>query len=86
MVAVQRMRLWGQGGGQQPGGVGVEVRGGQVGQAGAGLEVADGRFADGVAAMVLLQLDRRPDAVGDEGVIAPAGLDKPSLPWAARSA
>jgi hypothetical protein len=42
-------------------------------QPGARLEVADGQLAHGVAAMVGVQLDHRPDAVGDKGVIPPGG-------------
>jgi hypothetical protein len=44
-----------------------------VGQARARLEVTDGQLADGVAAMVGVQLEHRPDAVGDKGVIPPGG-------------
>ena len=42
------------------------------GQAGACLEVADRQLAHGVAAVVGVQPGGGADAVGDEGVIAPA--------------
>ena len=63
----------GQGGGQQPRAVGGELPGGQVGQARARLEVADGQLADGVAAMVGVQPGHGAGPVGDEGVVAPGG-------------
>jgi hypothetical protein len=63
----------GQVGRQQPGGVGVEAPGGQVGQAGAGLEVADGQLAYSVAAVVGVQPSGGAGPVGDEGVVAPGG-------------
>jgi len=44
-----------------------------VGQAGAGLEVADGQLADSVAAVVGVHPGHRSDAVGDQGVVAPGG-------------
>jgi hypothetical protein len=44
-----------------------------VPQPGAGLEVADAQLDRGVAAMILVQPDRRADSVGDKGVVAPAG-------------
>ena len=44
-----------------------------MGQAGACLQVADRKLADGMAAMVGVQLEHRPDAVGDERVVAPGG-------------
>jgi len=56
----------GQGSSQQPGRVGVELAGGQMGQAGACLQVADRQLAYGVAAMVGVQLEHRSDAVGDK--------------------
>jgi hypothetical protein len=37
------------------------------------LQVADGQLANGVAAVVGVQLNSRADAVGDKGVIAPGG-------------
>jgi hypothetical protein len=61
----------GQGGRQQPGAVGGEVAGGQVSQAGARLEVADGQLANGVAAVVGVQPGGGADTVGDERVVAP---------------
>jgi hypothetical protein len=62
-------QIVGQGGGQQPGRVGGEPARGQVGQPGARLQVADGQLANGVAAVVGVQLNSRADAVGDEGVL-----------------
>ena len=67
----------GEGGDDQPGRVGQEAARGAVAQPGAVLEVADGQLADGVAAVVGVQLDRAGLAVGDEGVLGgwcPMGL------------
>jgi hypothetical protein len=74
-------QIVGQGGGQQPGRVGGEPARGQVGQPGARLQVADGQLANGVAAVVGVQLNSRADAVGDEGVIAPGGKQLAWSPW-----
>jgi hypothetical protein len=42
-----------------------------VAQPGAVLEVTNGQFIHGVAAVVGVQVDRAAVAVGDEGVVAP---------------
>ena len=47
-----------KGGDDQPGGVGQEADRRTVAQPGAVLEVADGQLADGVAAVVGVQVDR----------------------------
>jgi hypothetical protein len=53
----------------EPGGVGGELAGGEMGKADAVLEVADGVFDLGVAAVVGLQLQRGALTVGDEWVV-----------------
>lgn len=63
----------GQGGDQQPGGVGGELARGVMAQADAGLEVADAQLDDGVAAVILVEFDGGADPVGDQGVVAPVG-------------
>jgi hypothetical protein len=54
----------------EPGVVGVEDAGGQVGQ-GAVDEFGEDLFDDGVAAVLLLGLDGDERAVGERGVVAP---------------
>src|SRR5512133_3225451 len=61
----------GQGGDQEPGGVGGELARGAVPQAHAALEVADAQLDRGVAAVILVQPHGGADSVGDEGVVAP---------------
>ena len=58
---------------RQPGAVGGEARRRHVVQPDAVLEVAYGVLDLGVAAMIGLQFQRLPIAVGDEGVIAVSG-------------
>jgi hypothetical protein len=66
-------QVMGQGGGQQPRGVGGKPARGQMRQPGACLEVADRQLADGVTAVVGIQPGGGADAVGDEGVIPQVG-------------
>ena len=61
---------------RQPGAVGGEARRRHVVQPDAVLEVAYGVLDLGVAAMIGLQFQRLPIAVGDEGVIAVSGAGK----------
>jgi hypothetical protein len=72
-LAGPAQQVVGQGGGQQPGRVGGKPARGQVRQAGARLEVADGQLTHGVAAVVGVQPGGGADAVGHEGVVAPGG-------------
>ena len=73
MRAVQRARVVGQHLDGQPGTVGSETPRGEMVQADAVLEVSDGVFDLGVAAMVGLQIQGVPVPVGDEAVIAVGG-------------
>jgi hypothetical protein len=61
----------GEGGQDQPGSVGQEHARGAVAQPGAVFEIADGKLADRVAAVVAVQLHRAARSVGDKGVVAP---------------
>ena len=54
----------------QPGGVGVEVPRGQVGE-GSGFAVGDDLFDDGVVAVLAFGLERLGGVVGEERVVAP---------------
>ena len=58
---------------RQPGGIGGEAPGGEMVQADAILEVADGILDLGVAAMISLQFQGLPVPVGDEAMVAVAG-------------
>jgi hypothetical protein len=60
-----------EGGGQQPGGVGVEHPRGAVHQTRAVLEVTDRQLDHGVCAVVDVELDHVAVAVGHERVVAP---------------
>jgi hypothetical protein len=68
----------GQGGGQQPGGVGGKPARGAVGQPRAVLEVADSQLDHGVAAVVLVQLHGGARPVGHERVVVP-DREQPAL-------
>jgi hypothetical protein len=73
----------GQGGGQQPGAVGGNLAGGQVRQAGARLQVADGQLAHGVVAPSrnqLLLVVEVPHATHDQPVAVVAGLGDCATP------
>ena len=60
---------------RQPGAVGGEAAGRHVVQTDAVLEVSNGVLDLGVAAVIGLQFQRLPVAVGDEGVIAVSGKE-----------
>jgi hypothetical protein len=64
---------WGYPAGQgEPGVVGVEPAGGQVGK-GSVDELGEDLFDDGVAAVLFFGLDEDERAVGERGVVAPDG-------------
>ncbi len=73
MRAVQRARLWAMTLYGPPGGVGGEAARGEMVEAHAVLEVADGILDLGVAAMVGLQFPGLALPAGDEAVVAVGG-------------
>ena len=76
MRAVQRASVVGDHLHRQPGGVGGEAARGEMVEPHAVLEVPDGILDLGVAAMVGLQFEGVPVAVGDEAVIAVVGEEQ----------
>jgi hypothetical protein len=71
MAAIQRSRLCASVAATSQAGVGGELARGAVPQPDAGFEVADAQLDRGVAAVILVKLDRGADPVGDKGVVAP---------------